>query len=161
MKSTRVLRKKTVVLPKNHVKHVNVQVHVTSNNNGNNSSEGEDFLGFNLRDMQRLPRINIRRSKSFESLVGRTSQKQQNGDNHSTSDDVTSILDASEWSTNEVYEYFKEKFPRHAHVFEEEEIDGRTLYLLKREDIMQRFKIKTGPSLRIYDHILKIQQKKC
>lgn len=73
-------------------------------------------------------------------------------------DDEDNIPDASQWTTNELYEYFRKIFPHHAHVFADEEIDGYALYLLQREDVVGRFKL--GPSVRIYEHIKMMQNKR-
>ncbi|XP_023294822.2 uncharacterized protein LOC111677853 [Lucilia cuprina] len=67
------------------------------------------------------------------------------------------IPDVKEWSVDQVYEYFFKHFPNEAHVFKDEEIDGRSLLLLKRSDVVKKLPIKLGPSLRIYSLILKIQ----
>ncbi|KAM7342025.1 L(3)mbt interactor in ovarian somatic cells [Cochliomyia hominivorax] len=67
------------------------------------------------------------------------------------------IPDVKEWSVDQVYEYFCKHFPKEAHVFKDEEIDGRSLLLLKRSDVVKKLPIKLGPSLRIYSLILKIQ----
>lgn len=68
-------------------------------------------------------------------------------------------LDASQWTTKEVYDFFKVKFPRQAHVFEDEEIDGYALYRLEREDVVQRLKLKLGPALKIYEYVVELQNK--
>lgn len=71
--------------------------------------------------------------------------------------DDNDIPDVKEWSVEQVYEYFSKHFPKEAHVFKDEEIDGRSLLLLKRSDVVKKLPIKLGPSLRIYSLILKIQ----
>lgn len=73
-------------------------------------------------------------------------------------DDGT-IPDASKWSFNEVYEYFHMKFPRHAYVFDKEEIDGEAILLITRDDVLERFDIPLGRALKIYDHIRMMQLK--
>lgn len=67
------------------------------------------------------------------------------------------IPDVKDWSVDQVYDYFHKHFPKEAHVFKDEEIDGRSLLLLKRSDVVKKLPIKLGPSLRIYSLILKIQ----
>lgn len=84
-------------------------------------------------------------------------QARSSTDNRSSVDGE--IVDASDWSGDQVYKYFKNIFPKHAHVFKEHEIDGPTLGLLKRRDIIQGFDIKIGPALKIYHHVLMLQTK--
>ncbi|KAG4079453.1 hypothetical protein HA402_005150 [Bradysia odoriphaga] len=118
--------------------------------------------------MRPLPR---RRSKSVECFsltqnepnsanTDRNTIPSMANENPNIIDDTNDIPDASAWTLNEVYEYFMKIFPRHAHVFEDEEIDGQALYQLKREDIVGRFRLKVGPSLKIYAYILAMQKKR-
>ncbi|XP_075167451.1 L(3)mbt interactor in ovarian somatic cells [Haematobia irritans] len=71
-----------------------------------------------------------------------------------TGDDIP---DVKNWSVDDVYSYFSKQFPKEAFVFKDQEIDGRSLLLLKRSDIVKKLPLKLGPSLRIYSVILKIQ----
>ncbi|XP_037041882.1 polyhomeotic-like protein 2 isoform X2 [Bradysia coprophila] len=129
------------------------------------TSEVDEFLGFNKSDVPPLPR---RRSKSVDCSV--SIQNEPNSANTDRNNiprtaneniiDTNDIPDASAWTLNQVYKYFMKIFPRHAHVFEDEEIDGQDLYQLKREDVVGRFKLRIGPSLKIYAHILKMQKKR-
>ncbi|KAF5272217.1 hypothetical protein FQA39_LY01299 [Lamprigera yunnana] len=68
-----------------------------------------------------------------------------------------SIPDAADWSYEDVYNYFVEYFPNEAKVFKEHEIDGRSLLLMKRMDVLSSLKLKLGPALKIYRHVLKLQ----
>lgn len=69
-----------------------------------------------------------------------------------------SIPDAQDWTSKEVYEYFVQYFPEHeAKVFKEQEIDGCSLLLLKRMDVLKSLRLKLGTALKIYRHVLKLQ----
>lgn len=59
-----------------------------------------------------------------------------------------SIPDATHWTPDEVYQYFARFFPDEAKVFKEQEIDGRSLLLLKRMDVLTNLKLKLGPADR-------------
>lgn len=72
-----------------------------------------------------------------------------------TADD--DIPDVKNWSVDQVHDYFQKQFPNEAYVFKDQEIDGRSLLLLKRSDVIKKLPLKLGPSLRIYSVILKIQ----
>lgn len=64
----------------------------------------------------------------------------------------------SEWTIDEVEAYISTiGFPDQAHVFREEEIDGRSLLLLKRTDVLKGLPLKLGPALKIYAHIHQLQ----
>ena len=63
------------------------------------------------------------------------------------------------WTPEEVSDYFKMVgFPNHAHVFVDQEIDGKSLLLLKRADVIERLSLKLGPAVKIYEHVTKLQQ---
>ncbi|KRT84808.1 PHD finger motif containing protein [Oryctes borbonicus] len=68
-----------------------------------------------------------------------------------------SIPDASNWTYDEVYNYFAQYFPEEAKVFKEQEIDGPSLLLMKRIDVLTSLKLKLGPALKIYRHVVKLQ----
>ena len=66
--------------------------------------------------------------------------------------------DASEWTIDDVEGYIKEiGFPDQAPLFKEQEIDGRSLLLLKRMDVLTGLQMKLGPALKIYAHIYRLQ----
>ncbi|CAG9863567.1 unnamed protein product [Phyllotreta striolata] len=68
-----------------------------------------------------------------------------------------SIPDATHWTVEEVYQYFYRYFPEEAEIFKEQEIDGRSLLLLKRLDVLTNLNLRLGPALKIYKHIVKLQ----
>ena len=62
------------------------------------------------------------------------------------------------WSAQDVTDYFvKVGFPDQAPVFLQEEIDGKSLLLLKRSDVVEGLSLKLGPAVKIYDQIAKLQ----
>jgi hypothetical protein len=61
------------------------------------------------------------------------------------------IGDVVEWTASDLATYFKDKgFEEEAKVMEEQEIDGKSLLLMSRLDILKGLKIKLGPALRMY-----------
>ena len=38
-----------------------------------------------------------------------------------------------------------------------QEIDGQSLLLLKRSDVLQGLSLRLGPALKIYNHVMKLQ----
>ena len=63
-----------------------------------------------------------------------------------------------DWSAEDVTDYFsKIGFPDQAPVFLREEIDGKSLLLLKRSDVIESLSFKLGPAVKIYDQIAKLQ----
>uniref|UniRef100_A0A1Y1M3B8 PHD-type domain-containing protein n=1 Tax=Photinus pyralis TaxID=7054 RepID=A0A1Y1M3B8_PHOPY len=68
-----------------------------------------------------------------------------------------SIPDAKDWTAEEVYNYFSQYFPDEAIVFKEQEIDGSSLLLMKRMDVISSLKLKLGTALKIYRHVVKLQ----
>lgn len=67
------------------------------------------------------------------------------------------VPDASKWSADDVYNFFVERFPKEAIVFLEQEIDGVSLLLMRRTDVIQGLGFKLGPALRIYKQIIMLQ----
>ncbi|XP_003426986.1 histone-lysine N-methyltransferase 2D [Nasonia vitripennis] len=67
------------------------------------------------------------------------------------------IPDASDWTSEQVYQYFARLFPKEAEIFRHQEIDGHSLLLLKRSDVLGGLDLLLGPALKIYRHVLKLQ----
>jgi hypothetical protein len=90
---------------------------------------------------------------------GGVSDSQSNQSNKDSDDDNIdpSIPDATNWSAEEVYQYFAQYFPKEANIFREQEIDGRSLLLMTRMDVLTNLKLKLGPALKIYKHVVKLQ----
>lgn len=78
---------------------------------------------------------------------------------HNISEEPIVVPDVKNWSVDQVADYFAKYFPNEAQVFRDQEIDGMSLLLLKRSDIVKKLPFKLGPSLRLYSFILKIQTK--
>ncbi|RZF48778.1 hypothetical protein LSTR_LSTR008127 [Laodelphax striatellus] len=69
-----------------------------------------------------------------------------------------SIPDASEWSPDDVCRYFQQYFDGQlVKVFKEQEIDGKSLLLMKRSDVLTGLCIKLGPALKLYRHVKQLQ----
>ncbi|XP_015791527.1 polyhomeotic-like protein 2 [Tetranychus urticae] len=67
--------------------------------------------------------------------------------------------DPKNWTTTDVESYIKEiGFPDQAHLFKEQLIDGRSLLLLRRVDVVKGLSMKLGPALKIYAHINQLQE---
>ncbi|XP_046616767.1 uncharacterized protein LOC124303525 [Neodiprion virginianus] len=67
------------------------------------------------------------------------------------------IPDASDWTSEQVYQYFARLFPKEAEVFRQQDIDGHSLLLMKRSDVLSSMDLLLGPALKIYRHVLKLQ----
>ncbi|KAK3612621.1 hypothetical protein CHS0354_042131 [Potamilus streckersoni] len=66
--------------------------------------------------------------------------------------------DASEWTVADVANFFKELgFEEQAQAFKDQEIDGKSLLLMKRLDVLTGLSIRLGPALKIYQHVMKLQ----
>lgn len=67
----------------------------------------------------------------------------------------------SDWSVNQVYEYFNEMFQDCSHRFLEQDIDGQALLLLTRHDVIRDFlkEKKVGHRFNIFRQIVKLQMK--
>lgn len=66
--------------------------------------------------------------------------------------------DASKWSTEDVVQFFTSiGFKDQSEAFRDQEIDGQSLLLMKRSDVLTGLYIRLGPALKLYQHVLKLQ----
>lgn len=66
--------------------------------------------------------------------------------------------DASKWTVDDVVNFFREKgFEEQANAFKDQEIDGQSLLLLKRSDVLQGLALRLGPALKMYNHVMRLQ----
>lgn len=99
-------------------------------------------------------------TKNRSETPDRDAQSDSNSTKDSEPEDPNidpSIPDATHWTPDEVYQYFAQFFPEEAKVFKEQEIDGRSLLLLKRMDVLTNLNLKLGPALKIYRHVTMLQ----
>ncbi|XP_062137966.1 myosin-G heavy chain [Drosophila sulfurigaster albostrigata] len=61
------------------------------------------------------------------------------------------------WNVDQVVSYVEKFYPQESNIFKSQEIDGAALMVLTRQDIIDRFGLKLGPSLRIYQLVLSLQ----
>lgn len=61
------------------------------------------------------------------------------------------------WTCDDVYRYFKHHFPDYAHLFKEQEIDGPSLVLMRKSDVLSGFGLKLGPAITLYQRIVMMQ----
>lgn len=68
------------------------------------------------------------------------------------------IPDAKDWTIEDVEKFFTSVgFPEQAPAFKDQEIDGKSLLLLKRSDVLTGMSLRLGPALKIYNHIKRLQ----
>lgn len=65
--------------------------------------------------------------------------------------------DIQNWSCEDVFQYFKHYFPDYAHLFKEQEIDGPSLVLMRKSDVLSGFGLKLGPAIALYQRIVMMQ----
>ena len=64
----------------------------------------------------------------------------------------------SDWSVSDVAEFLDSVgFATESGLFRDQEIDGRSLLLLKRDDVISGLNLKLGPALKIYSLINHLQ----
>ncbi|XP_033737494.1 histone acetyltransferase KAT6A-like [Pecten maximus] len=72
--------------------------------------------------------------------------------------DASHYPDASRWTIEEVVIFFESiGFKEQADAFREQEIDGQSLLLMKRSDVLTGLSLRLGPALKIYQHVTKLQ----
>uniref|UniRef100_A0A3P9LFK6 Sterile alpha motif domain containing 13 n=2 Tax=Oryzias latipes TaxID=8090 RepID=A0A3P9LFK6_ORYLA len=66
------------------------------------------------------------------------------------------LPDPSNWGVADVVNYFKATgFEEQAVAFQDQEIDGKSLLLMTRNDVLTGLSIKLGPALKIYEYHVK------
>ncbi|XP_062242964.1 atherin [Platichthys flesus] len=65
-----------------------------------------------------------------------------------------------DWTVSDVVNYFTAAgFPEQAAAFMTQEIDGKSLLLMQRNDVLTGLSIRLGPALKIYERHVKVLQK--
>ncbi|XP_059191746.1 sterile alpha motif domain-containing protein 1 isoform X2 [Centropristis striata] len=65
-----------------------------------------------------------------------------------------------DWTVSDVVSYFTAAgFPEQATAFRTQEIDGKSLLLMQRNDVLTGLSIRLGPALKIYERHVKVLQK--
>ncbi|KAG7487769.1 hypothetical protein MATL_G00026890 [Megalops atlanticus] len=66
------------------------------------------------------------------------------------------LPDPADWAVTDVVNYFKAVgFDEQANAFQDQEIDGKSLLLMTRNDVLTGLSIKLGPALKIYEYHVK------
>nr|XP_033773102.1 sterile alpha motif domain-containing protein 13 isoform X3 [Geotrypetes seraphini] len=64
--------------------------------------------------------------------------------------------DPADWAVVDVVNYFRcVGFEEQASAFQEQEIDGKSLLLMTRSDVLTGLSLKLGPALKIYEYHVK------
>ncbi|XP_025893818.1 sterile alpha motif domain-containing protein 13 isoform X2 [Nothoprocta perdicaria] len=64
--------------------------------------------------------------------------------------------DPADWAVIDVVNYFRTAgFEEQANAFQEQEIDGKSLLLMTRNDVLTGLSLKLGPALKIYEYHIK------
>ncbi|KAM9455048.1 sterile alpha motif domain-containing protein 1 [Clarias gariepinus] len=72
----------------------------------------------------------------------------------------TSITNPVDWTVADVASYFTAAgFPEQALAFRMQEIDGKSLLLMQRNDVLTGLSIRLGPALKIYERHVKVLQR--
>ncbi|KAG7265115.1 hypothetical protein CRUP_020072 [Coryphaenoides rupestris] len=65
-----------------------------------------------------------------------------------------------DWTVSDVANYFAAVgFPEQAVAFKAQEVDGKSLLLMQRNDVLTGLSIRLGPALKIYERHVKALQK--
>ncbi|MGH0172793.1 UNVERIFIED_CONTAM: hypothetical protein FKN15_064533 [Acipenser sinensis] len=69
-------------------------------------------------------------------------------------------MDPVDWSVADVVSYFTAAgFGEQAGAFKNQEIDGKSLLLMQRSDVLKGLSIRLGPALKIYEFHIKVLQR--
>ncbi|KAI5645325.1 histone-lysine N-methyltransferase 2D isoform X1 [Phthorimaea operculella] len=70
------------------------------------------------------------------------------------------IPDITNWTTEDVYDYFKKHHPEGAPLLKEQDFDGQALSMARRADIVRGLGLPLGPALALYRIVVKLQTRK-
>ncbi|KAL4710571.1 hypothetical protein ACJJTC_008973 [Scirpophaga incertulas] len=70
------------------------------------------------------------------------------------------IPDITNWTVEQVYEYFMDHHPEAAPLLKEQEFDGQALSMARRADIVRGLGLPLGPALTLYRIVVKLQTRK-
>ncbi|TSM94617.1 Sterile alpha motif domain-containing protein 13 [Bagarius yarrelli] len=86
----------------------------------------------------------------------RTSNEQLHSTLTSSAVENGELPDPAHWAVADVVNYFKATgFEEQATAFQDQEIDGKSLLLMTRNDVLTGLSIKLGPALKIYEYHVK------
>ncbi|XP_013187257.2 histone-lysine N-methyltransferase 2D isoform X2 [Amyelois transitella] len=71
-----------------------------------------------------------------------------------------SVPDVTNWTTDDVYNYFIKHLPDAAPILKEQEFDGQAVIMARRADIVKGLGLPLGPALALYRIIVKLQTRK-
>uniref|UniRef100_A0A8C6TSU5 SAM domain-containing protein n=1 Tax=Neogobius melanostomus TaxID=47308 RepID=A0A8C6TSU5_9GOBI len=78
----------------------------------------------------------------------------------SSEDKETMNPNLLQWTVADVASYFSAAgFPEQAMAFRSQEIDGKSLLLMQRSDVLTGLSIRLGPALKIYERHVKVLQR--
>ncbi|XP_023179537.1 integrator complex subunit 12 [Drosophila hydei] len=167
----------------NHVLNKNGIIENSNNNNNNNNANKPSTIvsktcdsatvipAFSKQESEKVkgscelaPSSNCPPNTSIPILTLPISKEdKENGENKkivpalTTGNEESEVLPVQTWNVEQVVGYVEKFYPREASVFKSQEIDGAALMVLTRQDVIDRFGLKLGPALRIYELVLGLQ----
>lgn len=136
-----------------------IPISVNHHENGdNNTKQGKDDRKDSSPRVAENSSIDNSPSAQCDKLKKESKLKETNSIAAITANDEE-IPDIGDWSCDKVFKYIEKYFPREAHIFLEHEIDGASLLLMKRSDVIRGLSLKLGPALRLYSFIVRLQSK--
>ncbi|XP_050078094.1 sterile alpha motif domain-containing protein 1 [Anopheles maculipalpis] len=94
-------------------------------------------------------------NKSNEPVVAATIKRTDSHDDGDERDG--SAKDVRYWSCNDVCRFFSRHCKSWGDLFHEQEIDGASLLLMRKGDVLSRFGLKLGPAMELYQRIVALQ----
>nr|XP_054388412.1 sterile alpha motif domain-containing protein 13 isoform X2 [Pongo abelii] len=125
--------------------------------------------GFVLRDLQSKARLcdwMYTPGKSSWMRYGESQTNTPNAEMRQSPSNCSSMEngrppDPADWAVMDVVNYFRTVgFEEQANAFQEQEIDGKSLLLMTRNDVLTGLQLKLGPALKIYEYHVKPLQTK-
>ncbi|KAG8437208.1 hypothetical protein GDO86_008052 [Hymenochirus boettgeri] len=89
-------------------------------------------------------------------VIGMMESKENGAEDVKNSVENGKPPDPAYWAVDDVVNYFKVAgFEEQAGAFKDQEIDGKSLLLMTRNDVLTGLSLKLGPALKIYEYHVK------
>ena len=107
----------------------------------------EGFHGFDDIVIDKEPNSKENDEQTTNNDIGKDEEKQ----------DEPKLENLKEWTVTQVYDYLYKFLPDRAQLFKDQEIDGSSLVLMGRSDILSGFGLKLGPAMALYQRVAMMQ----
>ncbi|XP_055587794.1 uncharacterized protein LOC129740208 [Uranotaenia lowii] len=131
--------------------------HMEEENDDHDDDDDDADEDDNHNDVDEKPKVANGNNNGTVETHGSTNQADFDEDEKKFDPGMDNFENVHNWTCEEVYLYFQHHFPDYAHLFKEQEIDGPSLVLMRKSDVLTGFGLKLGPAIKLYQRIVMMQ----